>query len=208
MQARVSAQHSAGGARRRASRLLRHCARAVLPYAASILTAFCTLPCESDAALAASAEYSVKAAYLVKLGIFVQWPKTAFDSPQSPVVLCVAGADPFGSLLDKMVEGQHIGERAIVVRRLKTVARNSGCTILFVAGSDEQSVDDALAAVSGTGVLTVAENQHDGAAAPIVDFVIQDGRVRFTIDDRAAAQNGISVSSHLLDLALSVKART
>ena len=153
-----------------------------------------------------SMEYSVKAAYLAKLGIFVQWPRSAFDTPQSPVVLCVAGADPFGDTLDKMVEGQRVGERLIVVRRLKTVARGSGCAILYVGGSDEQSVGQALAAVNGTGVLTVTDNARDAAA--IVDFVNQDGRVRFTIDDQAAAQNGIVVSSHLLGLALSVKPRT
>lgn len=153
----------------------------------------------------ASIEYSVKAAYLAKLGIFVEWPKAAFDTPQSPVVLCVAGADPFGDTLDKIVEGQHVGDRAIVVRRVKVVNRASGCDILFAGGSDEQSVDQELAAVNGAGVLTVTDNAHTTA---IVDFVLQDGRVRFTIDSGAAAQNGIVVSSHLLDLALSVKPRT
>ncbi|HUJ04269.1 MAG TPA: YfiR family protein, partial [Rhizomicrobium sp.] len=65
------------------------------------------------AASAATPEFAVKAAYLSKFGIFVDWPKTAFDSPQSPVVLCVEGADPFGDTLDKIVQGQRIGNRAI-----------------------------------------------------------------------------------------------
>ena len=153
-----------------------------------------------------SIEYSVKAAYLAKFGIFVEWPKTVFDTPQSPVVLCVAGADPFGDTLDRIAAGQHVGDRPIVVRRLKVIARESGCAILFAGGSDAQSVDQALTAVTGTGVLTVADSGHEGQAA-IVEFVVQNGRVRFTIDDRAAAQNGIVVSSHLLDLALAVKPR-
>lgn len=157
---------------------------------------------------AASVEYSVKAAYLAKFGIFVQWPKAAFDTPQSPVVLCIAGADPFGDVLDKMIEGQHVGDRPIVIRRLKVVSRNSGCTILYAGGSDQQSVDEALEAVRGTNVLTVTDAEPGGHVPAIVAFVIQDGRVRFTIDDQAAQQNGIVVSSHLMGLALSVKPRT
>jgi hypothetical protein len=157
-----------------------------------------------DAPASASIEYSVKAAYLAKLGIFVEWPRSAFDGPQSPVVLCVAGTDPFGDSLDKIVEGQHVGERPIVIRRLNVVSRDSGCAILYAGGSEQQSVDQALAAVNGTGVLTVTD---DPRATAIVDFVIQDGRVRFTVDTGAAAQNGITVSSHLLGLALSVKPR-
>jgi hypothetical protein len=156
---------------------------------------------------AVSIEYSVKAAYLAKFGIFVQWPTRAFDTPQSPVVLCVVGNDPFGAVLDKMAEGQHVGERPIIIRRLKAVAGDSGCSILFAGGSQDQSVDATLKAVTGSGVLTVTDNAREGGTAGIVDFVVQDGRVRFTIDDQAAARNGIVVSSHLLSLALSVKPR-
>ncbi|HEY1615871.1 MAG TPA: YfiR family protein [Rhizomicrobium sp.] len=171
---------------------------------AAAAAAIGTVAMAPDAPASATIEYSVKAAYLAKFGIFVEWPKTAFGSPQSPVVLCIEGADPFGDTLDKLVAGQRVGARPIVVRRVKVIARDSGCAILFAGGSDAQSVDEALAAVNGTGVLTVADTGHDGRSA-IVEFVVQEGRVRFTIDGQAAAQNGIVVSSHLLSLALSVK---
>lgn len=173
-----------------------------------IATMIFTMAVAPNAPAAASIEYSVKAAYLAKLGIFVEWPRSSFQTPQSPVVLCVEGADPFGDTLDKIVEGQRIGERTITVHRISVVTRDSGCSILFAGGSDQQSVDQALAAVDGTGVLTVTDNEHDGDEGAIVDFVIQDGRVRFNIDDRAAARNGIVLSSHLLALALSVKSKT
>jgi uncharacterized Zn-binding protein involved in type VI secretion len=176
------------------------CRRAVALLALLVAIA---LPPEAPAS--ASIEYSVKAAYLAKLGIFVEWPRSAFETPQSPVVLCVVGADPFGDTLDKLVEGERVGDRPVVVRRLKTVARSSGCAILFAGGSAEQSAAQALEAVNGTGVLTVADDAQDSRSAAIVDFVVQDGRVRFTINGRAAAQNGINVSSHLLSLAASVK---
>ena len=174
--------------------------------AITALVGLATLALAPDAPAEASIEYSVKAAYLAKLGMFVEWPRTAFDTPQSPVVLCVAGTDPFGDVLDKLVAGQRVGPRPIVVKRLKIVTRDSGCAILFAAGSDAQSVDQALQAVSGTGVLTVTDDAavHE---AGIIDFVLQEGRVRFTIDSRAAAENGIVLSSHLLDLALAIKPR-
>jgi hypothetical protein len=167
---------------------------------AASLWAFAT-----EAPASATVEYAVKAAYLAKLGIFVEWPKSAFSSPQSPLVLCIAGTDPFGDTLDKLIDGQRIGPHAVVVRRLKVVARDSGCAILFAAGSAEQPVDQQLQTVSGTGVLTVTDDAHDSRSAAIVDFVLQDGHVRFTINNRAAAQNGITISSHLLSLAASVK---
>ncbi len=118
--------------------------------------------------------------------------KSAFETPQSPVVLCVVGADPFGEVLDNVVEGQHIGERPIVVRRMKAVGRNSACAyplcrrLRRAADCTRRSE-----AVNGAGVLTVTDDGHSARTTGIVDFVVQDNRVRFTIDDRAAAQNGI-----------------
>lgn len=181
--------------------LHRLCARAAI-----VAIAVGTMALAPGAPADTSLEYAVKAAYLSKFGIFVDWPKTAFDTPQSPVVLCIAGNDPFDGTLDKVVEGQRIGERPLVVRRMKTVTRNSGCDILFAGGSDEQPIEQALAAVNGTGVLTVTD-AAGGPHAGIVDFVVENNRVRFNIDDRAAAQNGITISSHLLSLALSVRPR-
>jgi YfiR/HmsC-like len=163
-------------------------------------------PLTCAAAPAPPIEFAVKAAYLSKFALFVEWPQAAFESPTSPVNLCVAGRDPFGATLDSLVDGQRIGARAIAVRRMAFAMRNSGCHILYVGGSQEQSVAEGLEAVAGDGVLTVTDASMP-ATAGILDFVIANGRVRFNVDEQAASMNRISISSHLLGLALSVKPR-
>lgn len=164
-------------------------------------------PLQSAAAADTDApEYAVKAAYLYKLGDYIEWPAAAFDSATSPIDLCIAGDDPFGNMLEANVAGQHIAGRAIHIRRLKTVEHGSGCHILYVGGSAQQRVAQALDAVSGSPVLTVTDAARDDAAG-IVHFVVKDSRVRFDIDDEAAARNGLRVSSKLFTLALSVKPR-
>ena len=48
----------------------------------------------------------------------------------------------------------------------------------------------------------------DGANAPgMINFVLKDNRVRFIVDDDAAAQSGLTISSKLLSVALAVKPR-
>ena len=47
----------------------------------------------------------------------------------------------------------------------------------------------------------------DGATTPgMVDFVPSGGRVRFQVDDQAAADSGLRISSKLLSLATAVNA--
>lgn len=154
-----------------------------------------------------SVEYAVKAAFLHKFGSFVEWPATAFASPASPFQLCVVGEDPFGAALDKAVSGQQIARRPVEVRRLKTVKPDSGCHIVYLAASETQRLAQIIEALRGSSVLTVSDGRSPGAATGIINFVIKDDRVRFDIDDEAAAQNRLAISSKLLSVALSVKPR-
>lgn len=152
-------------------------------------------------ARADSLEYPVKAAFLYKFGSYVEWPTGAFADTSAPLVLCVVGRDPFGSVLDKTVQGRTVGTHPVVIRRMPTVSRDAACHIAFLGGSGEQSTTDAARALAGAPVLTVTE----GAKAPgAIRLMVKDNRVRFEIDQRAAQQAGVAISSKLLNLAVAV----
>jgi len=162
------------------------------------------LACPVAAQAQESLEIAVKAAYLYKLAPFVDWPAAATHSAGAPFTVCVVGDDPFGPVLDRAVAGQKVGDRPIGVRRLATAAHDSPCDIAFLGGSRAQSVKDELSVLHGAPVLTVTDG---GTATGIVDFALTQGRVRFRVDDQAAAEDGLTISSKLLSLAVSVRPR-
>jgi hypothetical protein len=166
-----------------------------------------TLACTATAAAAPAEplEYAVKAAFLSKFGFYVDWPNGAFAGPAAPLSLCVVGDDPFGNLLDDAVAGQGGAGRPIVVRRLKTVARDSGCHIAYLGG--EPRPGTALETLRGSAALVVTDARNPVPTTGTIHFVLRDNRVRFSIDDEAASQSGLAISSKLLGLALSVKPR-
>ncbi|HSV44164.1 MAG TPA: YfiR family protein [Ramlibacter sp.] len=153
-----------------------------------------------------SLEYPVKAAFLAKFGSFVEWPAGAFATPTSALQLCVLGDDPFGAVLDRAVSGQQATGRAIEVRRLKAVRPDTGCHIVYIAPSEASRLAQVAEGLRGGAVLTVSDVKPAGAVG-IINFVVKDERVRFDIDDEAAAQNKLAISSKLLGVALNVKAR-
>jgi hypothetical protein len=163
------------------------------------------LACAPAAAGAAerSLEFPVKAAFLYKFGSFVAWPRGAFAGPRTPVQLCVVGHDPFGATLDSAVRGQTISGRPIAVRRLAAISPESGCHIAYLGGSSEQSPEAAVRAVEHEPVLTVSD-AGAGADRVAIEFVIKDNRVRFRVDQKAAAASGLTISSKLLSLAVEV----
>ena len=160
----------------------------------TLLAAFAT------AAFAEPLEYAVKAAYLTKFGIYVDWPGIA---PETPLNLCLAGHDPFGKALDSAAASQQPGNRPVVVRRLPTITPESNSQSAFFANTDPNTPQD-IESMRGSPVLTVSDGSGKGA---IVNFVIKDNRVRFEIDEGAAARNILALSSKLLGLAVNVKPR-
>lgn len=146
-------------------------------------------------------EAEVKATYLYKLAQFVTWPPGAL--PSGPFTVCVVGGRPFSGLLDQAVQGAQVQQHPIVVRHYASIRFNPGCQVMFVTASDPQQIAAMLAAVRGSPVLTVTDSQQETDATGIINFVLVDGRVRFQIDRRAAAQNGLIISSKLLSLAVS-----
>ncbi len=152
-------------------------------------------------------ENPVKAAFLTRFGLFVQWPSSAFSSASSPFVLCVVGEDLFGKSLDEVAGGQQIESHPIVVRRMKTISSSSGCHVAYLGGSPTQRPERMAKALRGSHVLTVSDVSTGGSASGIVHFVNRGNQVRFEIDDEAAARNGLTISSKLLGLALNVKPR-
>ena len=153
---------------------------------------------------AGALELAVKSTYLYKFQPFVTWPDQAFPSPTSPFNLCIVGDDPFGAVIDRAIAGQSAGPHAMAVVRLRTAAPDVHCQIMYVGTHDPQTALQSLAAVRGMPVLTVTDSTHDAAAKGIINFVIVENRVRFEIDTEAAMRNGLSISSKLLSLALSV----
>lgn len=152
-------------------------------------------------------ELAVKASYLPKFAPYVTWPAGAFATATSPVYLCIVGHDPFGTLIDQAVAGQHVEDRPLAVRRLDRIDRSEVCHIAYLGGSDRQSVADALHALQGVPVLTVTDQSPSAGAQGMIDFRLHDGRVRFHIDEEAAGRSGLAISSRLLGLALTTRAK-
>lgn len=154
--------------------------------------------------LAEPTDVAVKAAFLPRFARYVTWPAAAAPKGSDPFVLCVIGNDPFGSMLDQAARSQVIDGRRIIVRRLDNASGAGVCQIAFVQGSRGEPAAQLIAALGRAPVLTVTD-AASGAQRGIIHFAVVDGRVRFFIDQQAAAQRGLTISSRLLALALGVK---
>lgn len=176
------------------------------PSAACRLAIALALTLGATAALAQATEEAVKAAFLPRFARYVAWPEAARPEPRAPFQLCVIGRDPFGRLLDQSAAGESIDGHGVAVRRMPGVDAAAGCHLAFVQGNAPADTARLLTGLRRQPVLTVTD-ARGGAERGIIHFTLVAGRVRFFIDEAAAAERGISISSRLLALAAGVRQR-
>jgi len=147
-------------------------------------------------------EYAIKAAYIYNFGRYVQWPPESFQADQSPFVIGVLGSDPFGALLDEIVESKKIEGRPITARRFASIAEYKPCHILFVAASaNPKEKAAALKMAQGSQVLLVGEDPGFAEQGATINFFIEQNKIRFEINTEAAKREQLKISSKLLSLA-------
>ena len=146
-----------------------------------------------------SLEYTVKGAYLYKFGAFIDWPQSAFPTPDSPFIIGILGNDPFGPSLDEVVQNQTVNGRPIVISRYKRVEQARAAHVLYISPTETENLAQILASLRDTNVLTVSDQSKD--AKGIINFILQENKIRFAIDPEAANRAGLKVSSKLLSVA-------
>lgn len=146
-------------------------------------------------------EYEVKAAFLFNFAQYVDWPSSAFLSDGAPIVIGIVGKDSFGSIVEQTVKGKSVKGRSFVVRRLTWGQAVKDCHILFISGSEKDKSEQINDLLKGEPVLTVGEISGFAKKGGIVNFVVENNKVRFEINPEAAKRAKLSISSRLLSLA-------
>ena len=141
-----------------------------------------------------SLEYRLKAAYILNFTKFIEWPPEAGNGPFR---LCLAVQNPFEEELQAIVRDETADARPIEVRVIGTP--EPGCDVLFVP--EAAPAAPFLQAARNAPTLTIGESPRFAAQGGVINFVLEQGSVRFQINAREAERAGLRVSSHLLRLA-------
>ena len=148
-------------------------------------------------------EDQVKAAFLFNFAKFVTWPAGLAEG--EPIALCVLGSDSFDEALEEVIGSRPVGGRSVVVRPVSSTIEIGACQIVFVRASEHSRAASILEHVGDKPVLTVGESEGFAARGGIINFRVEESRVRFEVNPAAAKRAGLELSSQLLKLAILVR---
>ena len=151
-----------------------------------------------------SSEYLIKAGFIYNFAKLVEWPTISFAQPDSPIVIGILGEDPFGATLDRIVADKKINGRGFAVKRVKW-SRDfkdlRDCNILFVSSSEKEHIESVIDAMKGLPILTIGDAPGFAKRGGIINFMLEDNKVRFEVNVEAAKHADLTISSRLLTLA-------
>ncbi len=183
-----------------------------------------SLPATARADAATEREYQLKAAFLYNFIMFIDSPrltppeeKARKEEAEKPILIGIIGKDPFGEAFEPL-KSKEVRDRPVMVKRFKglklpvdteeldedefeDLEAIKECHILFVCASERPHLAAILAPVRRYSLLTVSDMPGFLDAGGIVNFVIEEKKVRFEINVAAAARANLEIRSKLLRLA-------
>ncbi len=146
-------------------------------------------------------EYQVKAAFLFNFARFVEWPADAFSSADAALQICILGQDPFGRDFEQVIVDKTVNGHRIEIAHPEGIPQARACQILFIATSEKAHLPTILQGLKGASVLIVGDTPGFAALGGAINFVLDDGRVRFEINLKAAELAHLKLSARLLTVA-------
>ncbi len=154
-----------------------------------------------------AAEYQLKAAFIFNFLQFVEWPSQSFPKKDAPILVGILGNDPFGREIDSALKGRNIGEHPIVIRRYANVDKLQSCHVLFISRSERDKVPQIVSRTADKPVFTISDIEDFASRGGVLNFLMEDNKLRFEINLNAAKRGGLQISSKLLRLAKIVETK-
>jgi hypothetical protein len=143
-------------------------------------------------------EYQIKAGFFFNFTRFVEWPETAFVTATSPIIACVAGETPLTDLVINVAVGKVVNGRAVSIRRVKASDDLRRCNLLFISAAEERRTAEILAGLKKASTLTVGETPGFPQAGGMINFSIQENKVKLELNLDATNGAGLKVNSKLI----------
>lgn len=158
----------------------------------------------SPQAARAVEEDQLKAAIILNIMSFVDWPAEAAPTAGGPWILCVSARSAIAPAL-KALEGRPIHKGALQVRDIQPGAITPPCHSLFIEERDGMRAADSAQRGVLANLLVISDDAVLPSPAAAVVLRAVGNRLGFDVNLHAAREARLQLSSKLVRLAKVVK---
>ncbi|MGC6533262.1 MAG: YfiR family protein [Flavobacteriales bacterium] len=141
----------------------------------------------------------IKASYLYNFGTQCDWPPGSKDKHFQIAIL---GNDPVYTELATKYVGKPVGGQTLEVVLCGSTEDIDQPHILYVADEALADLADIAALVTDEPVMVVCESPGALRKGAMVNFVVEDAKIKFELNTEQAAAKGITLGSNIVHWAI------
>lgn len=160
-------------------------------------------PCPSQGEETTATYDDVIAGFIINLLKFVEWPKAAFPTESSPIKIAVLNRE---GLYISMVDTVNIANnKKIIKQSIETIRATDtkdleGSHAVFVGHENLEDTANIISHLAGKPILIIGDSKGFCKTGGMVNFYLNQGRIRFELNVNASKKAGLKISSELLKL--------
>ncbi len=149
-------------------------------------------------------EDRLRAAFVLRLAQYTQWPTPPADSPT--LTLCVAGLQPAGLEAVRGLASRPVGNAQLRIRPLSEPRdATRDCQVLLLGHPDAATLRQWIAAVGDAPVLVVATSPEALRAGVCIALITEPQGMAFAVNHGESRRRGLSLAAPVLKLAREVR---
>ena len=175
-----------------------------LRLAAMLATALLVASITAPATAGAGEVENLQATFISKVALFVKWPEGAFASADAPIRVGILGEARHDDALTRVLTEAKTRGRSYEVQPVISVEEARQYHILIVNETRSRDLRRIARDLNGASVLSIARSFPFAESGGILGIEMHRGKVAFEVNNRAAQEANLKISSRLLRLATTV----
>ncbi|MES2732946.1 MAG: YfiR family protein [Bacteroidota bacterium] len=148
---------------------------------------------------AQSQDYRFHSIFMFNFTKYIQWPE---DSKTGDFVIGIIGNSAITIELEKLANSKTVGTQKIVIKKIKSAGEAEKCQIVFIPQNESKDFEALQQSLKNKPVLIITEKDGLVKKGSAINFVLQEGKMRFEMNLSATQSAGLKVSSQLTSLAI------
>lgn len=149
-----------------------------------------------------STEYILKAGFIERFTRFIEWPSDSLQADTTkPFIILVLGKNPFGDGLEKFLSKTRIKDRKVVIRYASKLDTDKYYHMIFICDNMSREVNFILNYTHDKPLITIGETEGFGSKGVLINFFLENNKIRFEINQAAFRKTGLKISHMLLNSA-------
>ncbi|MGD2033669.1 MAG: YfiR family protein [Bacteroidales bacterium] len=141
----------------------------------------------------------IEAMFIYNFLRLIKWP----DGHVSDVfVIGVYGNSETYDHLVNYTKGKRVGTKSIVVKKINSSKETANCQVVFVPGANRDKVTEIKKHLGNQPCLVVSEQEGMNANGSTIEFVLQDNKLKFRVNESRAKQQNLILSKSLIDMSV------